>query len=264
MARKKHLQGIDEADMEYIDEKMRGDSRIDSLASGIIHYDYKVSIKCKNPKQKEFLKLLKDESKQIVAGIGSAGSGKSLISLAYAMNVVKPGGVGKYKHIICMVPTCPAGNMNIGFLKGTLEEKIEPYLDADTHTMEKILELSGNYSCRSTIMGLISNGVIKYELVNFARGKTFDNSLILVNEAENYSKEEMLLILTRVGEGSKIILTGDLEQCDRQDIKKSKSMCGLEYACEKLKDMEEFASIEFFPEDVVRNPLITKILKNWK
>ena len=130
--------------------------------------------------------------------------------------------------------------------------------------MEKILELSGNYSCRSTIMGLISNGVIKYELVNFARGKTFDNSLILVNEAENYSKEEMLLILTRVGEGSKIILTGDLEQCDRQDIKKSKSMCGLEYACEKLKDMEEFASIEFFPEDVVRNPLITKILKNWK
>ena len=90
------------------------------------------------------------------------------------------------------------------------------------------------------------------------------SSLILVNEAENYSKEEMLLILTRVGEGSKIILTGDLEQCDRKDIKKSKSMCGLEYACEKLKDMEEFASIEFFPEDVVRNPLITKILKNWK
>ena len=116
----------------------------------------------------------------------------------------------------------------------------------------------------NTIEGLIRNNVIMYELVNFARGKTFDNSLILINEAENYSKEEMLLLLTRIGENSKVIITGDLEQLDRKDIKKSKTKCGLEYSLEKLKDMDEVSFIEFNNEDIVRNPLITKIIGKWK
>ena len=154
--------------------------------------------------------------------------------------------------------------MNIGFLKGTLEEKIEPYLDADTYTMQKILENSGNFGSKNIIDGLIRNGIIRYELVNFARGKTYDNSLILINEAENYSKEEMLLILTRIGENSKIIITGDLEQCDRQDIKKSKAKCGLEYMQEKLNKLDEYGSVTFTTDDIVRNPLITKIINNWQ
>ena len=95
-------------------------------------------------------------------------------------------------------------------------------------------------------------------------GKTFDDSLILINEAENYSKEEMLLIMTRIGENSKIVITGDLEQCDRKDIKQTNKMCGLEYACAKLKDLEEFGSVEFGVEDIVRNPIITKIITKWK
>lgn len=262
MGRKKHLNGIDEADMEFIDLKMKPSLNI--TPNNFVNYDFKVQIKCKNQKQKEFLNTLKDDSKEICVGIGAAGTGKSFISLAYALSSIKTSIVPKYKHIICLVPTCQAGNLNIGFLKGTLEEKIEPYLEADTNTMVKILEKSGNFSCESTIAGLIRNGIIRYELVNFARGKTYDDSLILINEAENYSKEEMLLILTRIGENSKIIITGDVEQLDRQDIKKSKSMCGLEYACEKLKDMEEFSMTEFTTEDVVRNPIITKIINNWK
>ena len=266
MARKKHLQGVDETDLEIIEEKMRETSNGQPYSDSTIlstNYSFKINLKCKNQKQKDFLNLLKNDSYQIVIGLGSAGSGKSMISLAYALNTIKIGQTSQFRHIVCMIPTCPAGNMNIGFLKGTLEEKIEPYLQADGHTMEKILELSGNTSCKSTIDGLFRNGIIRYELVNFSRGKTFDNTLILVNEAENYSKEEMLLILTRVGEGSKLILTGDLQQCDRQDIKRSKSKSGLEYACDKLKDLEEFAMVEFGPEDVVRNPIITKILKLW-
>lgn len=94
--------------------------------------------------------------------------------------------------------------------------------------------------------------------------KFYDNALILINEAENYSKEEMLLILTRIGENSRIIITGDLEQLDRKDIKKSNTACGLEYALEKLKDMDEVASVEFDTNDIVRNPIITKIIDNWK
>lgn len=143
MGRKKHLQGIDEQDMEFIEEKMDYHTTY-SYSSSIVKYDFKVEIKCKNHKQKDFLNLLRDDTKQICVGIGAAGSGKSYISLAYALNSIKNSALSKYKHIVCLVPTCPAGNMNIGFLKGTLEEKIEPYLEADTYSMTKILDNSGN------------------------------------------------------------------------------------------------------------------------
>ena len=132
----------------------------------------------------------------------------------------------------------------------------------DTYTMEKILSNSGNYSGKQLMEGLVRNGIINYDVVNFARGKTYDNALILINEAENYSKEEMLLLLTRIGENSKIIISGDVEQMDRKDLKTSQ--CGMVYALEKLKDMEEVDIVEFFNEDIVRHPIIGKIINRWK
>ena len=262
MAKKKNIKDVDESDLELINAKMgytSSDRGNDS--SHLKIYDFKVTVKCKNKKQKDFLNMLKDNSNTICFGVGSAGSGKSYVSLAYSLQALKD---NQFKKIVCLVPTCEAGNLNIGFLKGTLAEKIEPYLEADTYTMEKILSNSGNYNAKQTIEGLIKQGIIDYQLVNFSRGKNFDNSLVLVSESENFSKEEMLLILTRIGEGSRIIVTGDLEQLDRKDIKKSKSPCGLEYAIEKLKDMEEVAVTEFDKDDIVRHPIITKIIENWK
>jgi phosphate starvation-inducible PhoH-like protein len=100
--------------------------------------------------------------------------------------------------------------------------------------------------------------------VNFARGSTIDNAIILISEAENFSKEEMLLLLTRIGENSKIILTGDLEQLDRKDIIKSKNKCGLEFAVEKLSTLSSVGVIEFNNDDIVRNPLIGEIIDLWK
>ena len=76
--------------------------------------------------------------------------------------------------------------------------------------------------------------------------------------------KEMLLLLTRIGEDSKVIITGDLEQLDRKDIKNGKSQCGLAYALERLKDMEEVSSVEFGVDDIVRNKIISKIINNWK
>lgn len=262
MAKKKNLKGIDESDLELINAKMTNNS-CDMDIKQIKSLEYKISIKCKNKKQKDFLSMLKDEKNVICFGIGSAGTGKSYISLSYALQELSDPS-NSYKKIICLVPTCEAGNLSIGFLKGTLAEKIEPYLEADTYTMEKILTNSDNYCSSQIIKQLIKFELVDYQLVNFSRGKTFDNSIILINEAENYSKEEMLLILTRIGENSKLIITGDLEQLDRKDIKKAKTPCGLEYAIEKLKDMEEVACIEFTNEDIVRNPIITKIIDNWK
>ena len=231
MGRKKNLKGIDESDIELIENKM-GYSITDrtvNFISPLKSFDYKVIIKCKNKKQKDFLNILKDESKIICFGIGSAGSGKSYISLSYALQALKDEST-PYKKIICLVPTCQAGAMSLGFLKGTLEEKVQPFIEADSYTMEKILSNSGNYSGKQLIEGLIRNDVINYDVVNFARGKTYDNALILINEAENYSKEEMLLLLTRIGENSKIIISGDIEQMDRKDLKTSQ--CGMTYALE--------------------------------
>jgi phosphate starvation-inducible PhoH-like protein len=91
-------------------------------------------------------------------------------------------------------------------------------------------------------------------------GKTFDNALILVNEAEQYTKEDMKLILTRIGEKSKLVITGDCEQVNRQSIVKGKDECGLSYVADKLNGMEEVAVTTFSREDIVRNKLITKIL----
>ena len=264
MGRKKNMQGLDAHEIEYINEKM-GYNVVDRC-DDIIHFsrsvDYKIEIKCKNKKQKDFLNLLRNDTKQLCFGIGSAGSGKSFISLAYALEALKDPST-PYRKIVCFVPTCEAGAMSVGFLKGTLEEKIEPYLEADTYTMMKILDKSGNYSSRQILDNLIKNKIINYELVNFARGKTLDDSIILLNESENYSKEEMLLLLTRIGENSKIIISGDLQQLDRKDIKRKEKECGLKHAMEKLRDLDEFGLIEFTPEDIVRNPLIGKIINKW-
>ena len=263
MGRKKNLKGIDESDIELIESKMGYsiNDRTINFISPLKSFDYKVVIKCKNKKQKDFLNILKDESKIICFGIGSAGSGKSYISLSYALQALKDEST-PYKKIICLVPTCQAGAMSLGFLKGTLEEKVQPFIEADSYTMEKILSNSGNYSGKQLIEGLIRNDVINYDVVNFARGKTYDNSLILINEAENYSKEEMLLLLTRIGENSKIIISGDIEQMDRKDLKTTQ--CGMTYALEKLKDMDEVDCVEFHNEDIVRNPIISKIIDRWK
>lgn len=118
MGRKKNIKGIDESDIELIDVKMGYDKsdRAFNFITPLKSFEYKVNIKCKNKKQKEFLNILKDETKIICFGIGSAGSGKSYISLSYALQALKDEST-PYKKIICLVPTCQAGAMNLGYLK---------------------------------------------------------------------------------------------------------------------------------------------------
>jgi phosphate starvation-inducible PhoH-like protein len=99
--------------------------------------------------------------------------------------------------------------------------------------------------------------------VNFLLGKTLDDSIILVNEAEQYTKSNMRLILTRLGENSKIIITGDSKQVNRRSIKNNTEECGLTYACDCLSSLDEVSITEFNEEDIVRNGLITKILQKF-
>lgn len=264
MARKNNLKGLDAETMDFIDSKMNNgvderytDATYNNCSKAL---NYKINLKCKNLKQKEYHNLIKEH--EIVFCFGSAGSGKSYISLATALELLKENSL--YKKIIIIVPTCEASTyLSIGLLPGTYNEKISPYLEADTYTMEKILNLSGNIDSKKIVQNMVKCELIDYQLVNFARGKTFDNSIILINEAENYSKDEMLLLLTRIGENVKVVISGDQKQLDRKDIKKTNEKCGLMHAINSLQHLNEVGVIEFNNTDIVRNPIISKILESW-
>lgn len=269
MSKRKNLKnGLDELEMEFVEEKMKRENSVmdylssPSLKSQLKTLSYKVSPKCKNEKQKEFLNQLKDKKKEICFGIGSPGTGKSFISLSYALQAVKN---GDYDKIIMVVPTAQSGggDLNVGLLKGELYDKVAPFCEADKYTIEKILSLSGTIAAKEYANALVNSGIIQYEFVSFMLGKTFDNALILINECEQYSKDNMRLILTRLGDKSKIIITGDSKQVNRRSIKNKQDICGLNYSVEKLKDMDEVSITEFTDEDIVRNKLITKILQRF-
>ena len=265
--KKRNLEELSDIEKEFIEQKMKGDSALNYLTSEglctkLKSLNYRLELKCKSEKQKDFLKILKNKNYQICFGVGSPGTGKSYISLAYALKEIKD---GNYSTIIMIVPTAPAGgtDLGLGYLKGTLSEKVEPYIQCDEQTIAKILRNSGNISPELTAQSLISNGYIKYEFINFALGKTFDNALILINECEQYTKSNMRLLLTRLGENSKIIITGDINQVNRKSIVSKNDESGLEYAIEHIGHLEEVGITEFERKDIVRNPLITKILDNW-
>lgn len=262
MARKKHLEGISKEEMEIIDNKMKTSCYVEGVEDykkQLRGFGYKLNIKCKTQKQKEFLNSLKDESKVICFGTGAAGTGKSFISLSYALSKIKD---GAFEHIIMVVPTAQAvgRDMQTGFLPGDLNDKMQPFKDVDRYTIEKILKMSDNVDYKSYAQYLVGSGVIQYEFINFMLGKTFDNSLILINEAEQYTKEDMRLLLTRIGENSKLILTGDCAQINRSSLLNKRECCGLTYVADRLSDMEEVSITEFNNEDIVRNPIISKIL----
>jgi len=266
MAKKRHLKDIDEIDIEFIDEKMKKDSALNYLTSQglctqLKALNFKLNVKCKNTKQKEFLKHLQDLDIKLNICDAPAGVGKSLLALTAALQCLKNGSVDK---IIIIVPTVEASEATkIGLLPGSIEDKTYPFQIATRSTLEKILKLSGNIGYKEEVQQLFNSGYIEFELLSYARGRTFDNAYIIIDEAENLSKRETLLLIGRMGEGNtKIALLGDKEQCDRKGIRDFNDS-GLIHAKEKLSDVEGVSIDEFTNKDIVRNSFITKIFEKW-
>lgn len=266
MGKKKNLKGLDEFEIEFIENKMKGDSALNYLTScGMVTQlkalNFKLDIKCENEKQKDFFKNLKDLNCKLNICDAPAGVGKSLLALTAGLYHLKKGNVSK---IIVIVPTVEASEATkIGLLPGSIEEKTYPFQIATRATIEKILKLSGNVGYKEEAQQLISGGFIEFELLSYARGRTFDDAFIIIDEAENLSKKETLLLIGRMGDGNtKIVLLGDKEQCDRKGLRDS-SDCGLVHAKERLKDVEGVAIDEFNNNDIVRNTFITKIFEKW-
>lgn len=267
MGKKKNLkESITELEMEFIEQKMKGDCALnyltsEGLCSKLKTLSYKLNVKCKNQKQKTFLKHLQDLDIKLNICDAPAGVGKSLLALTAGLFLLKNGDISK---ILVIVPTVEASEATkIGLLPGSVEEKIKPFQMATISTLEKILKLSGNVNYIETAQQLINSGLIEFELLSYARGKTFDDSFIIIDEAENLSKRETLLLIGRMGEGNtKIALLGDKEQCDRKGIRDFNDS-GLIHAKEKLFGVEGVSIDEFTNEDIVRNTFITKVFEKW-
>ena len=258
MAKKRRLtESLDEEELAYVTRKMLPEKEDIATPSAKL-LNFKLKLKCKNQKQKELHNLIKE--KQIVFCQGSAGTGKSYIAAETALDLLKN---GPYRRIIICCPNVESSSMEIGFLPGDLRDKTKVFFDAIEFTFEKILDDSGNFNSKDVVSNLMKNDLVIEELVSFLRGKTFDDSIIIIDESENFNKQELLLILTRIGRNSKMVFLGDNMQIDRRDIKKSGEKCGLDHAIEALNGIDDIGFLQFSEEDIVRNPIITEILKKW-
>jgi phosphate starvation-inducible PhoH-like protein len=136
------------------------------------------------------------------------------------------------------------------------------YKEPDFYTMEKIFNASGKNG-KEVVQKLVDAGKIEVRSATFLRGASIDSSLILVNECQNFSKESLLKILTRIGTDSKILMSGDILQQDNTKIRSGKSISGLQYAKDVLQGLPGVSITEFGMEDIIRNDMIPGILKRW-
>ena len=200
-------------------------------------------IKPKTIGQKQYANSIKN--KDIVFGIGPAGTGKTYMAVAMAINAYKSKEVQK---IILARPAVEAGE-RLGFLPGDLQEKVDPYLRPLYDALYDILG-------RDAAMRLKEKEVIEVVPLAYMRGRTLDGSFIILDEAQNTTKEQMKMFLTRMGFGSKVVVTGDVTQIDLPRGKKS----GLVEAANVLKNVREIDFCYLKDIDVVRHELVKKII----
>jgi len=181
----------------------------------------------KNKEQMFALELLMDPGISIITMIGKAGCGKTLLALASGLEQILEQDK-RYKKLVVSRPVQPLGN-DIGFLPGTLEEKMKPWLMPIRDNLEFLMGDN-----KETMDLMFENGTIEVEALTYIRGRSISNAFIIIDEAQNLSTHELKTIITRVGEGTKIILTGDIEQIDSVYLDSTSN--GLSYAIEKFKN----------------------------
>lgn len=191
----------------------------------------------KNKEQKCGLEMLMDADIPFVSLVGRAGSGKTLMSILAGLEQVLGSEQGTYDRIIISRPVQPLGK-DIGFLPGTVEEKILPWLKPLFDNMQFIMGRD------KTMFDMYMNkGVIEMEALTYIRGRSISNAFIIIDEAQNLTAHEVKTIITRVGENTKIVLTGDIEQID--NVYTNETSNGLTYAIEKMKESSLSGHITF-------------------
>lgn len=192
-------------------------------------------IRGKNAQQKMALEILLDDSIPLVTITGRAGTGKTLLALASGL--YKTEELNEYKKLLVARPIVPMGK-EIGFLPGDKDEKLRPWIQPIYDNLEYIFGTHKNGDVEDIVVGLKK---LEVEALTFIRGRTIPNQFIIIDEAQNLTKHEVKTIVSRVGEGSKIVLVGDTEQVDHPYLDSSSN--GLVYLIEKFKEYKEGAHI---------------------
>jgi len=203
-------------------------------------------IKCKTVGQKAYVDAIRNNT--VVFGVGPAGTGKTYLAVCMAVTAFKAKQVEK---IILTRPAVEAGE-KLGFLPGDLQTKVDPYLRPLYDALQEMLGLE-------TYAKLMERGVIEVAPLAYMRGRTLSNAFIILDEAQNTTKEQMKMFLTRMGEGSKTVVTGDITQIDL-DGKES----GLVHATSILDGVEGIAVCKLTSKDVVRHPLVMRIIRAYE
>jgi len=199
--------------------------------------------------QKDYYEILK--SNQITICSGPAGVGKSYIAMKAAVDLLIDKN-NSYEKIIIVRPAVEAEE-KLGSLPGGLEEKLDPYIFPSYYLLNKIIGKDSREKLKEA-------EVIEVFALAYMRGMNIDNSILIFEEAQNASPNQMKLLLTRIGFNSKFFISGDIEQTDRY---KDKKQSGLYDALQKFKDIDDVGTFEFNDKDIVRNPLISKILQKY-
>jgi phosphate starvation-inducible PhoH-like protein len=201
----------------------------------------------RTPRQVAYLQQIQDHD--ITFGIGPAGTGKTYLAVASAVDAMTR---DRVKRIVLVRPAVEAGE-RLGFLPGDLNQKVDPYLRP---LYDALYDLAGY----DTVNKMFERGAIEVAPLAYMRGRTLNQSFIILDEAQNTTPEQMKMFLTRIGFGTKAVITGDVTQIDLQRHQKS----GLVEAQKVLKDIKGIAMTHFLSQDVVRHPLVQKIVNAYE
>ncbi len=201
----------------------------------------------KTLKQDIYIKEIKNND--LVFSIGSAGTGKTYLAVCYGVSELRR---GNFERIILTRPAVEAGE-SLGFLPGDLKEKVDPYLRP---LYDALYDMLGVEQTK----GLIDKGVIEIAPLAYMRGRTLENSFIILDEAQNATVDQLKMFLTRLGFNSKMVVTGDISQVDLPQSKKS----GLKISANLLSNIKGVSVVNFEKFDVVRHPLVAKIIEKFE
>ena len=207
----------------------------------------KKSLKTRNANQASYIKLIR--KMDVNFGIGPAGTGKTYLAVAAAVEALENEEV---RRIVLTRPAVEAGE-KLGFLPGDLSQKVDPYL-------RPLFDALFEMICFEQVEKMIERHIIEVAPLAFMRGRTLNESFIILDEAQNTTKEQMKMFLTRIGFGSKAVITGDITQCDLPKVVKS----GLRDAIEVLEGVPDIGFTFFQAKDVVRHRLVQKIVRAYE
>ena len=229
---------------EPVERKMSKKDYINSLVTK------KIRNKFLTESQKDYYELLINN--QIVLCSGPAGVGKSYISMKAAVDLLLDP-ANSYEKLVIVRPAVEAEE-KLGSLPGNVEEKLDPYIFPSYYLLNKIIGKEAREKLKEA-------EIIEVFALAYMRGMNIDNTILIFEEAQNSTPNQMKLLLTRIGYNSKFFISGDLEQTDRY---KDKRQSGLYDALQRFKNVDDVGVFEFSDKDVVRNPIISKLLKRYE